>query len=154
MLGKSARRNPRFERSRAESFDVQVSSQMSRSSRRQKLEAKLRSLEDQFSSNLVAALRECASGTWGMFGRNELMIEAQPKWFKKRFGPTIVQKLIDGGDEIERLRREPGLTEPFLPFRRFLEFREMRGSNAPGEPKLAVQFLEELGIRVTWSGDQ
>ena len=60
--------------------------------------------------------------------------------------PKIVDKLIEDGDEIENLRRELGLTEPFHPFKRFLEYRQMRGSNVPGEPKLAMQFLKELGV--------
>jgi hypothetical protein len=103
-----------------------------------KSEAQLRSLEEQFSTDLVAALRECAAGTWGLFGQNDLVTE----WSR----PKIVDKLIEDGEEIEDLRRELGFTEPFQPFKRFLEFRQMRGSNAPGESKLAIQFLKELGV--------
>ncbi len=109
---------------------------MSRSTRLQKQELQLRSLEDQFSTNLIAALRECAAGTWGLFGRNDLLIGMSR--------PKIVDKLIDDGKEIERLRRELGFTEAFHPFKRFLEFRQIQGPNAPGEPKLATQFLKEL----------
>jgi hypothetical protein len=111
---------------------------MSRAARRQKSEAQLRSLEEQFTSDLVAALRECAAGTWGLFGRNDLVIE----WPR----PKIVDKLIRDGEQIEELRRELGFTEPFHPYKRFLEFRQIRGSNVPGEPKLAVEFLKELEI--------
>jgi hypothetical protein len=110
---------------------------MSRAARRQKSEAQLRSLEEQFSSDLIAALRECAAGTWGLFGTNDLVIEMSR--------PKIVDKLVEDADEIEALRRELGFTEPFYPCQRFLEFRQMRGSNVPGEPKLAMQFLKELG---------
>lgn len=35
-------------------------------------------------------------------------------------------------------------TEPFHPFERLLEFRQMQDPNTPGEPKLAKQFLAEL----------
>lgn len=119
----------------AQSFEL---SPMSRAARRQKSVAQLRSLEEQFSTDLIAALRECAAGAWGMFGQNDLVIE----WSR----PKIVDKLIQDGDEIEELRRELGFTEPFQPFKRFLELRQMRGSNVPGEPKLAMQFLKELGV--------
>ena len=54
--------------------------------------------------------------------------------------------LIRDGDEIEELRRKLGFTEAFHPYKRFVEFRKMRGSNVRGEPKLAVQFLTELEI--------
>jgi hypothetical protein len=99
---------------------------MSRFTRRQKQEAQLRSLEEQFSSNLVAALRECAAGTWGLFGRNELVVGLSR--------PKIVDSLIEVGEEIERLQRELGFHEAFHPFKRFLEFRKMQSPNTPGEP--------------------
>lgn len=106
----------------------------------------MRSLEEQFSIELVGALRECAAGTWGLFGRNDQVIEAQPEPLKEMLKSKRAEKLIEDGDEIERLRRELGFTEPFSLYRRFLELRQMRGSNVPGEPKLAIQFLEELRV--------
>ncbi len=57
---------------------------MSRAARRQKSEVQLRNLEEQFSVDLVVALRECAAGTWGMFGRRDLVIEALPQPLKPR----------------------------------------------------------------------
>jgi hypothetical protein len=111
---------------------------MSRSTRRQKQEAQLRSPEDQFSTNLIAALRECAAGTWGLFGRNELLVGMSRS--------KNVDRLMEDGEEIERLRVELGLTEPFQPFKRFLEFRKMQSPNTLGEPKLAKQLLRELGM--------
>lgn len=122
---------------------------MSRAARRQKSEAQLRSLEEQFSAELVVALRECAAGTWGLFGRNDQVIEGQPEPLKKILKSRRAEKLIEDGDEIEQLRRELGFTEPFSKYRRFLEFRQMRGSNVLGEPKLAMQFLKELGMGVS-----
>src|ERR1039458_9808913 len=116
---------------------------MSRSTRQQKSEAHLKFLEAEFSTNLIAALRECAGGTWGMFGRNDgindgfIIVEGRTTRAK---GQSTV------AEELERLPRELGFTEPFQPFKRFLEYRQMRGSNVPGEPKLALQFLEELGV--------
>jgi len=118
---------------------------MSRTARRQRTEEQLRSLEEQFSTNLIAALRECAAGTWGMFGQSDLVIKAQPQPLSEMLKSRVAEGLIAEGDEIERLRQELGFTEPFQAFKRFLEFRQMRGSNVPGEPKLATQFLKELG---------
>ena len=123
---------------------------MSRPTRQQKSEAHLKFLEAEFSTNLIAALRECAGGTWGMFGRNDgindgfIIVEGRTTRAKGQ--STVAEELLAAGEEIERLRRELGFTEPFQPFKRFLEYRQMRGSNVPGEPKLALQFLEELGV--------
>ncbi len=116
---------------------------MSRASRRHKSEAQLRSLEEQFSINLVAALRECAAGTRGLFGQNDALAVEMPL-LRSAYMKTA-NALIRDGDEIEELRRELGFTEAFNPYKRFVEFRKMRGSYVPGEPKLAMQFLEELG---------
>jgi hypothetical protein len=113
---------------------------MGRAGRRQKSEAQLQSLEAKFLTDLIAALRECAAGRWGMFSCHEMMPEM--------YRPKTKGKLIEDGEEIEGLRRELGFTESFHPFKRFLEFRQMRGSNLPGEPKLAMQFLEALGKRM------
>jgi hypothetical protein len=125
---------------------------MSRATRRQKSEAQLRSLEAQFSTNLVAALRECAGGTWGMFGRNDGFIAVQGRTTPKMSRSKTAEELLATGEEIERLRTELGITESYPHFKRFLEYRQMKGSNVPGEPKLAVQFLEKLGT--VWMNHQ
>jgi len=119
---------------------------MSRSTRRQKSEAHLKSLEEQFSVNLFDALRGCAAGRWAMFGQNGGVIAGQEKDVREMLKSKVAEELLRAGEEIERMRRELGFTESYQPFKRYLEFRQMRGSNVPGEPKLAVQFLEELGI--------
>jgi len=72
-----------------------------------------------------------------MFGRNDLVPEVSQS--------GMAEKLIADGNQIEQLRQELGHTEPFQPFKRYQEYRQMRGANVPGEPKLAAQFLEELG---------
>jgi hypothetical protein len=115
---------------------------MSRSSRREKVEATVHALEERFSADLTAALIECAAGTWGMFGAYDAAFRAE-KWGASEPAETLLQ---DGG-EIERLRRELGYTESFPLFKRYLEYRQMQGSNRSGEPKLAMQFLRELGKR-------
>jgi hypothetical protein len=119
---------------------------MSRSERRNKLEAQLRALEQQFSIKLSASLRKCADGQWGMFGQNDRAIVSQVKSLGERLKSKTAEDLLDAGEEIERLRRELGFTESYPAYKRFLEYRKMQGSNTPGEPKLAAQFLEELGI--------
>lgn len=117
---------------------------MSRATRQQKLESQLRSLEEQFSTDLIAALRECAAGKWGMFGRNDALA-GENRLLRSVYMKTA-ETLIERGYEIVELRKELGFTEPFQTFKRYLEFRQMRGSNLLGEPKIAMQFLEELGI--------
>lgn len=119
---------------------------MSRSGRRNKPEAQLQTLAEQFSTNLIAALRGCAAGRWAMFGQNEAVIARQEKDEREMLKSKVAEELFGAGKEIERMRRKLGFSEPYQPFKRYLEFRQMRGSNVPGEPKLAMQFLEELGI--------
>jgi hypothetical protein len=117
---------------------------MSRSARRQKSEAQLRTLEDQFSADLVTALRECAAGKWGMFGRNDAVIERQPGPLREFLESDVAAHLIELGEEIEERRRQLGIVQPFSPFERYLQYRQMHSANAPGESKLAVEFLLEL----------
>lgn len=122
------------------------SSDMSRASRRKKLEAQLHMLEDRFLNDLVAAVRECAAGKWGVFGQNDSVIERQPKPLRETLRSYSAARLIEDGETIRRLRHELGYHEPFSPFERYLHYRQMRSANSPGEPKLAAQFLAELGI--------
>ena len=44
------------------------------------------------------------------------------------------------------LRRDLGYTDSHLLFERYLQYRQMRLANTPGEPKLAEQFLREHGV--------
>ncbi len=117
---------------------------MSKASRRQKTEAQLRALEDQFSADLVAALRECAAERWGLFGRNDAIAAEIP--LLRSYYTDTAEKLIDQGEKIARLQRDLGYPEASGLFVRFLEYRQMHGPNSPGEPKLARQFLRELGV--------
>jgi hypothetical protein len=115
---------------------------MSRATRQQKSEAHIRTLEEQFSADLVAALRECAAGKWGLFGRNDHLAVQLP--LLRSAYTLTAEALIEKGEEIGRLRRRLGMVEPFLLFTRYLEYRQMHSAHSPGEPKLAVQFLAEL----------
>jgi hypothetical protein len=119
---------------------------MSRSNRRNKSKSQLRMLEQRFSTDLIKALKDCAAGNWGMFGRNDAALESEPRLLRERLKSKAAENLIEQGEEIVRLRRELGYTDGFPLFERYLEYRQMRSANTPGEPKLASQFLTELGI--------
>ncbi|HEX3742881.1 MAG TPA: hypothetical protein VHW09_03090 [Bryobacteraceae bacterium] len=95
--------------------------------------------------DLIAALRECAAGKWGMFGRNDAVIERQPEPVREMLRSGVGERLLEAGGNVRGLRRELGYSEPFKPFERYLEYRQMWSANSPGEPKLAAQFLAELG---------
>src|ERR1017187_6541542 len=117
---------------------------MSRVSKREKAETQLRILEEQFSNDLIVALRECAAGKWGIFGQNDHLASDSPL-LASAYTATG-EKLIEQGKEITEMRHELGYAEPFFLFERYRHYREMRSANLPGEPKLAAQFLAELGI--------
>lgn len=80
-----------------------------------------------------------------IFGQNDAVIDRLEKDEREILKSKVAEELLGAGEEIERLRRELGITESYPPFKRFLEYGQMKGSNVPGEPKLAVQFLKELG---------
>jgi hypothetical protein len=103
--------------------------------------------EEQFSTKLGAALREFAAGRGGMFGRNDIAIAAEGQHLREALRSKTAEELLEAGQKIERLRRELGHTESYPVYKRFLEYRQMHGSNTPGEPKLATQFMKELGIK-------
>lgn len=116
---------------------------MSRSGRREKAEAQLRSLEEQFSSDLIAALRGCAAGKWGMFGQNDHLAAEMP--LLRSVYTKAAETLIEQGEQITSLRRSLGYTDSFPLFEQYLQYRQMQSANTAGEPKLAIQFLREVG---------
>jgi len=118
---------------------------MSRSTRREKAEIQLRTLEEQFRANLVAALRDCAAGRWGLFGCYDAIAEVQSAPLREMLTTNVAAQLIELGAEIECERKRLGHSDPFRPLQRYLEYRKMWSPNALGEPKLAAQFLNELG---------
>lgn len=98
---------------------------------------RLDDLEFDFRERLVACLRECANGRWGLFEQNSKGKLAQlPTWPEAdELKATVAQ--------INELRSRFGQTNPLSV--RFLEYCAMRGQNVKGEPKLARQFLTEIG---------
>jgi hypothetical protein len=99
-------------------------------------EQRLADLEDDFPALLVSCLQECGRGRWGLFGQND-NTEAE-----KFLHWKDAQRLKDIAAEIHNLRAEFG--QPNALVERFLQYRLQRGANVPGEPKLALAFLDEI----------
>jgi hypothetical protein len=101
------------------------------------LAGRLAALEEDYRSKLVGALRECASGKWGLFGHNDHLTPKAPVL-------SAVEELAELGRDIETIRTRLGL-EPFPLHQRFWASRGRASPNAPGEPKQAQSWLAELG---------
>ena len=99
-------------------------------------EQRLEELESEFRPLLIACLEQCGRGRWGLFGQNS---DAEVS----RFYPwEEAERVKEMAAEIRRLRAEFGVPSPLV--ERLLHYCSLRGSNVPGEPKLAKQFLEEI----------
>jgi hypothetical protein len=117
---------------------------MSRESRRRDLESDLAALENRFAEDLRGALRRCAGGEWGLFGQNDEALKAH---FRNNAGGYLsasAQRLNAMAAEIAATRARLGYTEPNALCTRYAAYRARRGSNALGEPQLALEFLAEL----------
>ena len=125
---------------------------MSRATRRQKTEQRLRLLEAQFTETLIAALKDCASGRRGIFGQNDKSIACEPPSLGEILKSKDAEFLLAQGEEIVRLRRDLGVEEEFPLLPRYLFYRQLRSSNTPGEPKLALEFLTEIEIELHVDG--
>ena len=99
-------------------------------------EQRLDALENDFRPLLLACLGECADGRYGLFGQND--------------GPELARYyqwddaecLKEMALEIRAFRAEFG--QPNTLAERFLHYSSLRGSNVPGEPKVAKAFLDEI----------
>ena len=100
-------------------------------------EMRLVEIENEFHSLLVSCLRECSQGRWGLFGQNDYSDPDARYW-----GWTDAKRLKKLALEIKSIRQESG--EINKRCERFLELCSLRGSNVPGEPKLAAEFLAEI----------
>lgn len=105
----------------------------------------LESLEASYRELLLSALEKCAAGRLGLFAHNELAArEFSQKLRSRLLDPDgAVEELLDLGSKIERLRRRFGL-EAFPLHERLLQMRGSCHSNAPGEPRAAREWLNEL----------
>ena|SRR6201746_2176389 len=116
-----------------------------REQRREKIERELASAEAEFRTMLVAALRKCAAGHWGLLDQNGHLPDLPPRLAEEAFAASGAKALFALGAEIDALRDRLDLTEPFPLFARLQEMRRRKSANQPGEPKLAQAWLAELG---------
>ncbi len=108
---------------------------MTRSSKAR--QQRLEQLEAEFKSLLLSCLREAANGRYGLFGQNDHLDPLHRYW-----NWPEAQRVVEMANEIQKLRSDAGESNSLA--ERLLHFRSLRGSNVPGEPKLANKFLEEL----------
>jgi hypothetical protein len=93
-------------------------------------------LESEFCSLLPHVLGQCAAGRWGLFGQNDhLEASRYLRW-------SEAERLKSMAREIRLIRQDCGQSNPLV--ERFLHYCSLRGSNVPGEPKLAQAFLAEV----------
>ncbi len=111
---------------------------MSRVDRLERLDGQRLDAEAEFTGLLIAALRETAQGSWGLFGHNS-------DKFARKVWDSKVTELTELGEQIDAMRATLGL-EPFALFDEFQASRGPVASNAPGEPKQAKSWLSELGV--------
>jgi len=100
---------------------------------------RMTALGAEFNSLLLACLRECASGRWGLFGQNEL---ADPEdrfwtWPQAMRLREIALELQADGFQDEEIRSMCN---------KFLCLCDLRGPNIPGEPRLAAALLNEIEV--------
>jgi len=98
---------------------------------------RLEEIEGEIGPLLLSCLEECAQGRWGLFGQNDRLDGDHRYWHWPE-----ADRLKELALEIESLRLEFG--QPNRLAQRFLHYRSLRGSNVPGEPKLAFTFLDEI----------
>jgi hypothetical protein len=101
-------------------------------------EARLAEIEAEFHALLVTCLRECARGRYGLFGQNDRLDPEGTYW-----GWAEAKRLKQLALEIQTMRLEFGLENETC--ERFFQLCALRGPNIPGEPKLAADFLKEIG---------
>jgi hypothetical protein len=122
----------------AEGCAVQVRTEASsgRSKRSRIQQHRPDELEAELDRSLISALKECASGRWGLFGQNERL----DRGGYLRWGQAL--HVRQRAAQIHALREEFGQPNPLV--ERFLYYCWLRGANVPGEPKLARVLLDKI----------
>jgi hypothetical protein len=106
--------------------------------RRASIEQKhLDQLEAEFSRLLITCLEACAGGRYGLFGQNDHLDPEGRYW---AWEDAAHLKRI--AQEIQTIRSKFGQPSPTC--EEFLRLCSLRGSNVPGEPKLAREFLDQI----------
>jgi hypothetical protein len=100
-------------------------------------EVRLIEMENEFRPLLVSCLQECALGRFGLFGQNDHLDPEGRYW-----GWPEAKRLKELAQEIQSIRLEFGQIDENC--ERFLQLCSLRGSNVPGEPKLAAEFLADI----------
>jgi hypothetical protein len=113
---------------------------VSRASRLEKRLRSLATLEAAYEALLLAELRTCAAGTWGLFGQNDEVLERNGL---VRYLSSEARELLDLGATIARERASLVLDEYDL-HARFMFYRSLPREQLLGEPKLALQLLAEI----------
>jgi len=98
---------------------------------------RLSQLEGGFAPLLISCLHQAANGRYGLFGQNDHLDPEHQYW-----NWPEARCVVEMAEEIRALRSEAGELNNLA--ERLLHFRSLRGSNVPGEPKLAKEFLQEL----------
>jgi hypothetical protein len=107
--------------------------------KRQKVrETRLVEIESEFHPLLLSCLRKCAQGRWGLFGQND-HIDPDGRYWRW----SDAKRLKELAQEIKAIRLESGQANETC--ERFLQLCSLRGPNVPGEPKLAAEFLADIG---------
>jgi hypothetical protein len=99
---------------------------------------RLAQLEAEFEPLLLSCLQQAANGRYGLFGQNDHLDPEHQYW-----NWPEAERAVELAEEIRTLRSEVGESNNLA--ERLLFYRSLRGSNVPGEPKLAKEFLGELG---------
>ena len=107
----------------------------------EKLERERAVLEADYREALIAALRECASGRWGLLKQSSRLL---PKSLEQRMVPPSVLRLEAVGEELALTRARLGFVEPFVLMASFATLRREAIGNQLGEPRLADAFLKRL----------
>jgi hypothetical protein len=101
-------------------------------------EARLVEMENEFRPLLISCLRECAQGRYGLFGQNDHLDPEGKCW-----GWPEAKRLKELARKIQSIQLEFGQIDKDC--ERFLQLCSLRGSDVPGEPRLAAKFLVDLG---------
>jgi hypothetical protein len=105
-------------------------------------ELRLEQAKKEFETLLRACLPECARGRWGLFGQRERMHGEE--FAKRYYSWPEADKIVELAEEIDMLRRSLKDSSPFPLLEKFLDLRSLVGPGVLTEPKLALQFLQQL----------
>ena len=101
---------------------------------------KIQALEAEFQELLLPCLEQCARGRWGLFGAYDQFPEV-----RVHINWPEVDRLRELAIAIRSIRAESG--ERYELSEQFLELCTFNRANDPGEPKLALAFLDRIRDR-------